>query len=66
MTSVLHVCSLHDLSELSSVSKLSRKEEKENMQGLNNRLAGYIDKVAIKYILAASSFRNIKNNSVFS
>jgi hypothetical protein len=33
------------LSELSTVSKLSRKEEKENLQGLNNRLAGYIDKV---------------------
>jgi hypothetical protein len=56
MTSVLPVCSLHDLSELSSVSKLSRKEEKENMQGLNNRLAGYIDKVSSTF-KAGSSFR---------
>jgi hypothetical protein len=56
MTSVLPVCSLHDLSELSSVSKLSRKEEKENMQGLNNRLAGYIDKVAIKHIFSRFIF----------
>jgi hypothetical protein len=44
------VCSLHDLSELSAVSKLSRKEEKENMQGLNNRLAGYIDKVVRHHV----------------
>jgi len=32
-------------SDLTDEGKLSRKQEKEQMQGLNNRLAGYIDKV---------------------
>ena len=34
--------SSHDITK---ESKLSRKEEKDHLQGLNNRLAGYIDKV---------------------
>jgi len=44
--------SLHDLGldnypypEYSEGTKLTRKDEKQNLQNLNNRLAGYIDKV---------------------
>jgi len=44
--------SLHDLGldnypypEMPEASRLSRKEEKQSLQNLNNRLAGYIDKV---------------------
>ena len=30
---------------ITKASKLSRKQEKDHLQGLNNRLAGYVDKV---------------------